>query len=219
MEALNCRCPYTEAPPIIDGSLDDPAWQRAEVLRLVCNQDGAAPRFETTVRLLWDQACLYVGFACEDTRIYATMTERDAPLWHQEVVEIFVDANCDEIGYVEIEVSPLNTLLDLYVLNRPPEPFRGMFDWDSVGMRTAVRVDGNPHDPDSPDRSWQVEMAIPWDDFATAPHQPPQPGDVWRVNLYRIDQFEGQEELYAWSPTLCETFHVPARFGEMIFES
>ena len=218
MNTWRYRCRYIKVPPIVDGVLDDPAWQQADAIRLVRNQDGAVPRFETTARLLWDEAYLYVGFACEDTRIYATMTERDAELWHQEVVEVFVDPNGDQIGYVEIEVSPLNTLLDLYVLNRPPQPFRGMFDWDSVGLRSAVRVDGDPHDPGSTDRGWQVEMAIPWGDFATAPHQPPQAGDVWRVNLYRIDQFEGQEELYAWSPTLCETFHVPGRFGEVVFE-
>ena len=211
-------CRYTETPPVLDGTLDDPAWQQAEEVRLVRNQDGAEPRFETTVRLLWDDEYLYVGFACEDTRIYATKTERDASLWEEEVVEVFVDANGDQTGYVEIEVSPLNTLLDLYVLNRPPEPFRGMFDWDSVGMRHAVQVDGDPHDPASVDRGWRVEMAIPWADFATAPHQPPQPGDVWRVNLYRIDQFGGQEELYAWSPTRCETFHVPGMFGKLVFE-
>ena len=68
---------------------------------LLRNQDGAAPRFETTARLLWDASYLYVGFACEDTRIYATMTDHDAPLWEQEVVEVFVDANRDGIGYVE----------------------------------------------------------------------------------------------------------------------
>jgi len=218
MGSLVYRCRRTETPPVLDGTLGDPIWKQAEVIALVRNQDGAAARFETTVRLLWDEACLYVGFACEDTQIYATMTERDASLWEEEVVELFVDANSDGIGYVEIEVSPLNTVLDLYVLNRPPLPFRGMFDWDSVGMRTEVQVDGDPHDPDSTDWGWQVEMAIPWGDFCTAPHQPPLPGDVWRVNLYRIDQLEGQQELYAWSPTLCETFHVPARFGELIFE-
>jgi hypothetical protein len=205
-------------PPAVDGTLNDAVWHQAEVARLARNQDGAVPRFETAVRLLWDERHLYVGFVCQDTQIYASMTERDASLWEEEVVEVFLDANCDGIGYVEIEVSPLNTLLDLYVLNRPPEPFRGMFDWDSFGMRSAVHVDGDPHDPHSEDRGWQVEMAIPWGDFSTAPHRPPEPGDVWRVNLYRIDQYRGQEELYAWSPTLCETFHVPGKFGELVFE-
>lgn len=217
METMVYQCQKTGTPPVIDGRLNDLVWQQAGVVWLLRNQDGAVPRFETTARLLWDSDFLYVGFACEDAQIHATMTERDAPLWEQEVVEIFVDANCDGISYVEIEVSPLNALLDLFVLNRPPQPFRPLFDWDSLGMRHAVHVDGDPHDPNSQDRRWSAEMAIPWADFATAPHQPPQPGDVWRFNLYRIDQFQGQEELYAWSPTLCETFHVPLQFGDLVF--
>lgn len=36
-----------------------------------------------------------------------------APLWDEEVVEAFIDDNGDGIGYVEIEINPLNTLLDI----------------------------------------------------------------------------------------------------------
>ena len=186
-------------------------------MQLVRNQDGAQPRFSTTARLLWDDACLYVGYHCEDTEIYGTMTGRDDPLWEEEVVEIFIDATRDQISYVEIEGSPLNTLLDLFVLNRAPYPARYLFDWDSEGIRHAAYVDGDPRHRGTQDRSWSVEIAIPWADFLTAPRLPPAAGDVWRVNLYRIDQFQGEQELYAWSPTRCETFHVPASFGELAF--
>jgi hypothetical protein len=222
MQPLSYACQYTLAPITIDGKLDDAAWQSAAAAQLVRNQDGSQPRFETTARLLWDDEYLYVGFACEDNQIYATMTERDAPLWDEEVVEIFVDANRDQIGYVEIEVNPLNALVDLYVLNRPPHPMRPLFGWDSDGMQHAVSVDGDPRRQDTEDRAWSAEMAIPWQDFLTAPNLPPQAGDVWRINLYRIDQYQsqpglGQQELYAWSPTHCETFHVPQCFGEIVF--
>jgi hypothetical protein len=210
-------CRYTATPVQIDGRLDDAAWQAAPSVQLVRNEDGAKPRFETTARLLWDDDYLYVGYACADSQIYATMTERDDPLWDQEVVEIFLDANGDEIGYIEIEVNPLNALVDLYVLNRPPYPMRPLFDWDSEGIRHEVLVDGDPRQPDSVDRAWSAEIAIPWEDFLTAPHLPPKDGDVWRMNLYRIDRYLGQQELYAWSPTRCETFHVPRCFGEIAF--
>lgn len=211
------ECKRTTVPITIDGRLDDEAWQHAAPVQLVRNQDAAQPRFSTTARLLWDDAYLYVGYQCEDTEIYGTMTERDDPLWEEEVVEIFVDANRDQISYVEIEVSPLNTLLDLFVLNRPPLPARYLFDWNSEGICHTVWVDGDPQHRGTHDKSWSVEIAIPWEDFLTAPHLPPAVGDVWRVNLYRIDQFQGQEELYAWSPTRCETFHVPTSFGELAF--
>lgn len=217
METPRYDCRRATAPIVIDGKLDDPPWQHSAPVHLVRNQDGAQPRFTTSVRLLWDQAYLYAGYRCEDTQIYGTMTERDDPLWEEEVVEIFVDANRDQISYVEIEVSPLNTLLDLFVLNRSPHPARYLFDWDSEGIRHAVYVDGDPHQRETQDRSWSAELAIPWEDFLTAPRLPPAVGDKWRANLYRIDQFQGQEELYAWAPTRCETFHVPQYFGELVF--
>jgi cellulose/xylan binding protein with CBM9 domain len=217
MDTLSCLCKRTQTPIVIDGKLDDPAWQLAEPIRLRRNQDGAAPRFSTTARLLWDKDYLYVGYFCEDHEILSTMTQRDAFLWEEEVVEIFVDANGDRISYIEIEVNPLNTLLDLFALNRSPYPARYLFDWNSDEIRHAVTVDGDPHRRDTQDRSWSVEIAMPWQDFVTAPHVPPCEGDVWRINLYRIDQYRGQEELYAWSPTECATFHVPERFGELIF--
>jgi len=218
MNVPTYHCKYTPRPIALSGRLDDPAWQSATAVSLVRNQDGARPRFATTARLLWDRDYLYVGFCCEDTQIYATLTRRDDHLWEEEVVELFCDADGDEIGYVEIEVNPLNALLDLYVLNRSPYPMRQLFDWDSSGVRHAVHVEGDPHCPDSADRAWHAEIALPWEDFASAPHLPPHPGDVWRVNLYRIDRYQGRQELYAWSPTLCETFHVPQRFGKLRFE-
>ena len=222
MERPRYLCNYTATPIAIDGRLDDPAWQQALAVPLLRNQDGAEPRFETTARLLWDDNYLYVGYTCQDSQIYATMAERDDPLWEEEVVEIFVDANRDEIGYVEIEVNPLNALVDLYVLNRSPYPMQALFCWDSAGIRHAVSVDGDPRRRDTQDRAWSAELALPWEDFLTAPHLPPQAGDVWRMNLYRIDQYQaqpglGQQELYAWSPTRCETYHVPQRFGEIVF--
>ena len=217
MEHPSYTCRYTKTPITVDGKLDDPAWETAVAVRLVRNEDGAEPRFETTARLLWDDNHLYVGYHCQDSQIYATMTTRDAPLWEEEVVEIFLDANRDQIGYVEIEVNPLNALVDLYVLNRPPYPVNPLFCWDSSGIQYAVSVDGDPRRLDSQDRAWSAEIALPWEDFLTAPHLPPRAGDVWRMNLYRIDQYQGQQELYAWSPTRCETFHVPQRFGEIVF--
>jgi hypothetical protein len=56
---------------------------------------------------------------------------------------------------------------------------------------------------------------LPLEDVVTAPHTPPQPGDRWRINLYRIERLPIGARL-AWSPTFKDS-HVPARFGEIIF--
>ena len=209
-------CYRATRPIIVDGRLDDPSWEDATAVDLRLADTGAEPRQPTRARLLWDDDCLYVAFQCEDTDIWGVTTERDQDIYQQEVVEVFVDADCDDHGYVEIEVSPLNAVLDLFMLIRG-DRLRGLWDWDSEGLLTAVVVDGDPTRRGTPDRSWTVEMAIPMSDFMTAPHLPPQPGNVWHYNLYRIDRAEWGDEFTAWSPPGRPSYHTPERFGRLVF--
>jgi hypothetical protein len=196
--------------------LDEPSWLAAEPISLVCTDTGLSPRFPTTAKMLWDDRFLYVGFQCIDRDVWGTITEHDGPMYEEEVVEVFIDANRDGIGYVELEVNPLNVTLDLYMLNRSGQQWP-LFDWESEGWRHAVAIDGQLNQRDVQDRSWTVEMAIPLTDLATAPHIPPSDGDVWRVNLYRIDRGQEGDEYSAWSPTWEINYHVPSRFGELVF--
>jgi len=204
------------APLTIDGVLDEPAWQAAPTMVLREARGGGAPQQPTVARLLWDDTFLYASWVCEDRDIWGTMTQRDDHIYDEEVVELFLDADGDGIGYVEIEVSPRNTVLDLFVLNRD-DRWKQLWSWRSEGLRTAVVVEGDPTRRGTPDRRWTVEMAVPLDDLLTAPHLPPQPGDVWWGNVYRIDRAEDGDEFSAWSPVYRGTFHTPARFGRLLF--
>jgi len=209
-------CHRAATPPVIDGRLDDPSWRGAPPISLVLADTGAAPRQPTTARLLWDDDYLYVAFHCTDSDIWAVTTERDRDIYNQEVVEIFVDEDCDDYGYIEIEVNPLNAVLDLFMLWRDDRR-RGLWDWNSEGLRTAVWVDGDPTRRGTPDRAWSVEMAILMADFMMAPHLPPRPGDIWHANLYRIDRATWGDEYSAWSPPGRINYHTPQRFGRLIF--
>jgi len=209
-------CYRAARPIVIDGHLDDPAWQGAPAIALCLADTGEAPRQSTTCRLLWDDVYLYVAFDCQDSDIWGVTTERDRDIYNQEVVELFVDDDCDDHSYIEIEVSPLNAVLDLYMLNRGGVR-RGLWDWDSRGLRTAVVVDGDPTRRGTDDRRWTVEMAVPMADFMTAPHLPPRAGDVWHANLYRIDRANMGDEYSAWSPPGVIDYHTPERFGRLVF--
>ena len=209
-------CYRAAQPIVIDGVLEDLPWQGAPAVELVLADSGGTPRQRTTARLLWDNDYLYVAFHCEDSDIWGITTKRDQEIYNQEVVEVFVDADCDGRGYVEIEVSPLNAVLDLFMLYYEDRK-RGLWDWDSEGMRTAVVVDGDPTQRGTLDKSWTVEMAIPMRDFFTAPHLPPRPGDVWHLNLYRIDRAVDGDEYSAWSPPGRINYHTPSRFGRLLF--
>ena len=211
-------CRRGGSPIVVDGKLDERSWQNAEPISLVRTDTGTAPRFPTTVKMLWDDRFLYVGFDCNDPDIWGTITEHDGPMYDEEVVEVFIDANRDAISYVELEVNPLNASLDLFALNRDGV-LRALYDWDSEGWQHAVTIDGYLNQRDKRDRAWTVEMAIPLTDLVTAPHVPPLDGDVWRVNLYRIDRGAEGDEFSAWSPTWAINYHIPSRFGEVVFSS
>jgi hypothetical protein len=209
-------CYRAARPIVIDGHLDDPSWQGAPPIALRLTDSGGQPRQGTTVRMLWDDDYLYVAFFCEDSDIWGITTERDQAIYDQEVVEVFIDEDRDNYGYVEIEVSPLNAVLDLLMLNRDGQR-RGLWDWNSEGLRTAVQVEGDPTRRGTADRSWSVELAIPMCDLMQAPHLPPLPGDVWHINLYRIDRAAWGDEYSAWSPTGAINYHIPERFGRLVF--
>jgi len=209
-------CVRAGSPVTIDGRLIEAAWAGAVAVDLVEDGSGAPPRQRTTMRALWDDRYLYVAFQCEDSDIWGVTTERDKDIYNQEVVEVFLDADRDGHGYVEIEVSPLNAVLDLFMLWRDDRR-NGLWDWDSQGLQTAVVVDGDPTRRGTRDRSWTVEMAVPFSELLTAPNIPPRPGDVWHANFYRIDRAREGDEYSAWSPTFRRNYHTPSRFGRLVF--
>lgn len=209
------RVHKTATPPRIDGALDDPAWAQAVPVELHNSFDGGPVQLRTTARLLYDDQYLYVAFDSEDPDVWGTLLKRDEPIYNEEVVEIFLDADANGRTYNELEVSPHNTIFDAYF----PSRRRDMdTSWDS-GMVSAVKVNGTIDDPDDTDKGWTVEMRIPFARLAAVPHLPPQPNDRWRFNLYRLEhlhrkQVEGQ----AFSPLFQGDFHNLPRFGWLVFE-
>jgi hypothetical protein len=214
-------CKRAPEPLRIDGVMDETAWERTEVMNLRLTGTGAQPKLRTDVRALWDDDYLYIGYYAIDTDIWATMEVHDEPLWEEEVVEVFIDADSDGIGYVEFNINPLNTVFDVAVLNRTrvKEDCKIMKDWDCIGLKTAVTVDGDPRSRATIDRSWTTEVAIPFNQIYTAPNIPPENGDSWRINFYRIEQGRDGDEYTAWSPTGAINYHLPDSFGTIVFST
>ena len=215
-------CHKVTTPITIDGLLNEPAWKRAATTgRFTSWSDKFIPRYETQVRVLWDDQHLYIAFECEDGDIEATMKERDANLWEEhEIAEVFIDPGNTQRTYYEFGITPLNAVDDLIIPDFGAHAsLAGRKCWDCKGMVTAVKVNGTLNDPKDVDKGWTVEMAMPLVNFDGAPHLPPKPGDVWRINFYRWENSFGKVELQAWSPTLgpSPNPHVPRRFGCLRF--
>lgn len=174
---------------------------------LVNTLTGSPVRRNTEVEASISAEVLTLKYRCEDPSICATMTERDAPLYEEDVVEVFLSPGEEAPRrYFEFEVSPNGVLWDGYVespnLGRP-----GMMshaEWNCPNLEWgAERDDG--------DNVWTAYMHIPLAELCEG-----EVPDLWRFNLYRIDRSEGEEdEFQAWSPTLADPadFHVPERFG------
>jgi hypothetical protein len=203
-------------PIRLDGVLDESSWKTATGTGPFLLNDGTGlPATKTEARMLWDDQNLYFAFECEDTDIFATMKVRDQHLWEEEVVEIFIDPDNDQQNYIELEINPLNTFLDLFVL-KPIVPIP--YESYNIPAKWAVKVNGTINNSADKDKGWTVELSIPLKEAVTAPHIPPNEGDNWRLNLYRIER-KPKEEYSAWSPTLKPSYHTPGRFGEITFSN
>jgi hypothetical protein len=204
----------TAMPIKVDGKLNEEAWKKAlNVGDFVNNSDGSKSSYKTEAKILYDENFLYFAFRCVDDNIWATLKRRDEHLWEEEVVEVFLQADPSQPSYIELEVNPLGTMLDIYLLGvRKPLHYES---WNSEKLQWGVQVFGTV-DGKAGDHEWTCEIALPIEDIVTAPHRPPQPGDRWRMNLYRVEHLPTPAQL-AWSPTLQNDFHVPKKFGEIVF--
>jgi hypothetical protein len=172
---------------------------------LLENFTGLAARQGTRVSVWRDAANLRIRFDCEDSFPWATITRAKGPLYQEEVVEVFLDPFGDLECYFEIEVNPLNAVLDL-MLRRVGKGWRKEFAWKCEGLETAAAKTAT---------GWSASLSIPFKALVPAP---PAAGSVWRANFLRIDRpRNGPRELSAWSPTRRNTFHEPTLFGVLEF--
>jgi arylsulfatase A-like enzyme len=206
------RSPAT-ARALLSGG--DAAWAAAQ--RVTWGPEAIA----TTFRALWTADGLALRYDVTDPSPWHTLTRRDERLWNEEVVELFLDVGATGWSYAEIEWNPVNAVVDLWV-DRPENRYDK--EWDAAGLESRVHPT-----KDSAGRTsgWTVTSILPWRALAAkAPPGtalPPEPGDRWRFNAFRIERPGGPKEpekdaqLLAWSPTGHRSFHVPLAFREMVF--
>jgi hypothetical protein len=201
---------------VIDGKLDDTAWAAAPAIEFVFPWDfqtGAKQR--TTVRLLWDDDYLYVGYDCEDADIVALRTERDDPTYMDDAVEFFVNPKPSQTGvYIGLEMNARGVLYD-YLMSDARYAFK-RFNLQGVLLATFLR--GTLNMRGDKDEGWSLEVAIPWVNFEELAKRPTA-GTVWTANFNRWDGVEPNRRLSMWSNSGLPqpNPHAPARFGQLVF--
>jgi hypothetical protein len=217
----------TKAPKL-DGKLDDAIWTAAPSTGPFVNTLTGAPAAQKTeAKLAWDKKFLYIAIDNVDSDVWSKLNKRDDKLWTEEANEIMIDADGNGRSYVELQVAPNGNVFDTYLPERRKyedtvDPKMKPFSWNSK-LVAKVRVDGTLNKREDQDKGWTVEIAVPLEDVKglddkSAVKLPPTPGDVWRMNMFRMDMPEGKPQQAAgWSPPMVGDFHALDKFGELVF--
>jgi hypothetical protein len=218
----------------LDGCLDKHPWTACEWSDDFVDIEGdirPTPRHRTRMKMFWAEDGLYIGAEMEEPHLWATLTEHDSVIFHDNDFEVFLDPDNDGLAYAELEINALNTTWDLLLIRPYREQGRGVDGWEIQGLRTAVYLDGTLNDPSDTDKGWSLEIHIPWHALweISKGEVPPAPGDRWKINFSRVqwhlDVVDGQyqkrpglpEDNWVWSPQGMVDMHQPERWGLVEF--
>jgi Domain of unknown function (DUF5916) len=212
------RAVRVKTPPVLDGKLDDPSWALAAPSGAFTQKipdDGAAPSDPTTVRVLYDDEAVYVGFDCPQTHtpIVEWLTRRDRIV---EVDSVTVDLGPrgDHKSAFQFYVNVSGTLADGIRYNDTEYSS----DWDE-NWDARTHVDGH---------GWTAELRIPlrvlrlsslpvrsWDFQASRYISRRQETDVWAYFPRRLGgevshygRLDGTEGARAATPVEARPFIV-----------
>ena len=143
-EKMRLICPRADAPPKIDGMLDDAAWRRAlEMPRL--SKTGPMTR----VLLCFDEKAIYIAFQCAEQpgrEPVAQKAARDWRPWSDDIVEVWFSHGRRKGQSYRFVVNPAGTIYDAIMKNRARYSEYNP-DWTVAVKRTP--------------EMWTVEAAVP----------------------------------------------------------
>ena len=187
-------CYKTEQPILTDGKLTEESWRHVKWTEDFVDIEGSkkpAPRFQTRVKMLWDDTCLYIAAEIEEPDIWGTLKQRDTVIFYDNDFEIFIDPDGDTRDYYEVEMNALNTLWDLLLTGpyRDGDDGKPITAWDIRGLRTGVDIQGTLNKPGDTDKCWTLEAAMPWKVLreSAVSGSGPKNGDQWRFNFSRVE--------------------------------
>ena len=222
---------FSEHELTIDGKLDEPIWKSATWSDKFVDIEGfdkPVPKQETQMKMAWDDRYLYIAARLMEEHLWATLTEKDAIVFHDNDFEVFIDPDGDGLNYYEFEINAWGTVFDLFMDKPYKKGGKADIPWDFQGLKTAIHLDGTLNDPRDTDSHWVVEMAIPWNAFSANPGIAPANNDMWRINFSRVQwdlnimnesyqKIDKPEYNWVWSPQGEINMHIPEKWGYVQF--
>src|SRR5438477_7135570 len=188
-----------DRPPKLDGTLDDPLWQRATPITNLLQREpyeGQSPTEQTEVRILYTKHEVYFGVACHDSFAggpVATQLRRDVTQELDDYFEIVIDSRRDRRNAYVFQINPLGTQRDALITDEQAGDTQdGDPGWDGVWTSSArITRDG-----------WTATIAIP---FSTLNFMQSQ-DVVFGVNFKRFIRRKNEEDLWSgWRRTFGAT--------------
>jgi hypothetical protein len=185
------RATRVDHPPKLDGSLADPLWQTAEVIKDFRQREpkeGETATEKTEVRILYTRHAVYFGIHCYDSepsRIVATELRRDISQDLDDHFEILIDSNHDRRNAYVFQINPLGTQFDGLIVEEQGDSNGGDFDsgWDGVWVSEArITSDG-----------WTATVEIPF----TTLNFTQSMNVIWGLNFKRFIRRKNEEDLWS----------------------
>lgn len=188
------RLDPSAAPPLIDGRVDEAAWQTIEPFSAFIQQDpveGAPATERTEVRVMVGQGNVYVGiiaFDREPSKIIVSQARRDASLSETDSVVMVFDTFNDNQNAFVFGTNPLGIEYDGQVAREGQTSGVNLGGGTGGGTQRGGISAFNPNwDGDwtvksrITERGWETEMAIPLKTlrYNTGPDQ------TWGFNVFR----------------------------------
>lgn len=228
-------CYRTTAPVTVDGLAEEADWQKAPWTNTFVDIEGNSkphPRYTTRAKMLWNDDYLYVYAEMEEPHVWATITEHDRVIWHDNDFEVFIDPDGDGRNYFEIENNAYDTVFDLFLTGPYRSPVRPfiLFNWNCEGLQIKSHISGTLNNPADADKGWSVEMAIPRKALEREGNNWLVTGHYLRLNFSRVEwqhsivngKYERKKDAsgkllpennWVWSPTGKIDMHMPERWG------
>lgn len=184
----------------LDGRLDEAAWSQAVAatdFRQMEPREGEPAQQRTEVRILYDDAAIYVGARMYDTEggtgVRTRLSRRDQ-IEGGDFFEIVFDTFHDHVGRTAFMVNPSGVKWDAGQAAAFADPA-----WDGV-WDVATRIDAE---------GWVAEMRIPFSQL----RYPTAPVQTWGMQAWRY--VERLAETSMWSFWGQNDAGGPSRFGHL----
>jgi hypothetical protein len=195
--------PIAGQAPVIDGRLDDRAWQNATAATdfIVFEPNAGEPAAQRTeARILYDERAIYVGIRLYDTSpdsIVAQLARRDQTV-HSDWVFVAFDSYLDRRTAFVFGVNPRSVKFDMMVYDDNQETV----SWDAI-WDVATSVDS---------LGWTAEFRIPLSQLRFSGGS--NGGDrVWGVQFRRLVARTGESSF--WAPMPRDAPGLVSQFGDL----